>query len=240
MLWKIVTLFFGVICLIYYAVICIVLKKWDSTFSRFWLAAGCFCIFIFCVVREKMIQCVLISAILISVVLFVLTEVLIIGTICFEKERKYRYLIVLGAQVRGTRVTDSLRRRLEKAAMYAKKYPETILIVSGGQGKGEEISEADAMEAYLLEKGISEDRILKESRSKTTEQNLKFSQPIVKDMGAEVAIVSNDFHLYRACCYAKRLGYRNVYPLTAHTHPVLFVNYLVRECLAVWRMWMQI
>ena len=54
------------------------------------------------------------------------------------------YLIVLGAQVKGRKITDSLRRRLEKAQFYLVKHKDMKAIVSGGQGKGEEITEAEA------------------------------------------------------------------------------------------------
>ena len=57
----------------------------------------------------------------------------------------YEYLIVLGAQVRGTKITDSLLRRLKKACAYLKEHPDTKVIVSGGRGKGEEIEEARAL-----------------------------------------------------------------------------------------------
>ena len=40
MLWQIIFLVTGILSLIYYSAICIALKKWDSTFSRFWLATG--------------------------------------------------------------------------------------------------------------------------------------------------------------------------------------------------------
>ena len=40
MLWQIIFLAAGILSLIYYSVICVTLKKWDSTFSRFWLVLG--------------------------------------------------------------------------------------------------------------------------------------------------------------------------------------------------------
>ena len=57
------------------------------------------------------------------------------------------------------------------------------------------------------------------------------------DPEAAVGIVSNNFHLYRACALARRLGYQKVFPLPAGCHPVLFPNYMVRECFAVWKSW---
>jgi len=67
---------------------------------------------------------------------------------------------------------------------------------------------------------------------------LKFSKRYMNCKEADVGIVSNNFHLYRACAYARRLGYGHPYPLAASCHPALLVNYMVRECFAVWKMWL--
>ncbi len=154
------------------------------------------------------------------------------------KSGVYPYLIVLGAQVDGRRITDSLKRRLDRAEMYLKEHVETVVIVSGGRGDQEEIPEAEAMEKYLLEKGIEGKRILKENRSRTTKENLIFSKVYIEDMDCPVGIVSNSFHLYRAVCYARKTGYIKPCPLAADCHPLLLPNYMVREFFAVWKMWL--
>ena len=61
-----------------------------------------------------------------------------------------KIIIVLGAGLKGDTPSLALERRLEKAAEYMNKNGNAIAIVSGGQGKGETISEAQAMENYLL------------------------------------------------------------------------------------------
>ena len=80
-------------------------------------------------------------------------------------------IIVLGAGLKGDTPSLALERRLEKAAEYMNKNGNAIAIVSGGQGKGETISEAQAMENYLLNHGIREDRIIKEDNSTSTYEN---------------------------------------------------------------------
>lgn len=91
-----------------------------------------------------------------------------------------QWIIVLGAQVRGKKITDSLRRRLDTAVCYLKKNKETKVIVSGGQGAGEEITEAEAMAEYLIKQGISKDRIRMEDQSTSTRENLRFSRKFLK------------------------------------------------------------
>ena len=167
-----------------------------------------------------------------AAVLFILTEMLIIRGMSAGRYGEYTYLIVLGAQVDGRRI------RLDRAAGYLKEHPDTRVIVSGGKGNGEEISEADAMKEYLVQKGIEGKRILKEGRSRTTKENLRFSQAYIEDLDQPIGIISNNFHLYRAVCYAKKAGYGQPCPLAADCHPLLLPNYMVRECLAVWKMWL--
>lgn len=111
-----------------------------------------------------------------AAIVFVWTEILIIRGMYARGDDVYTCLIVLGAQVDGKRITNSLQRRLDRAVKYLEEHPDTMVIVSGGRGKGEEIAEAEAMEGYLLEKGIEGMRIRKEDRSRTTKENLIFSQ----------------------------------------------------------------
>lgn len=138
----------------------------------------------------------------------------------------------------GRKITDSLDRRLRTASKYLKEHPHTVVIVSGGMGKGEEITEASAMADYLLKEGIEKRRIILEDRSRTTKENLKFSSAYIEDLGADIGIVSNNFHMYRACRYAKRLGYQHPHPVSASCHPLLLINYMVREFFAVWKMYL--
>lgn len=229
--------------MVYYALLCAALKKWNSTFSRFWLLCGLVCLFFWRIydAEVKVLQSyrLLFTGFAAGVsVIFVLTEFLIVRGMSPGKSGIYPYLIVLGAQVDGRRITDSLKRRLDRAEAYLKEHPETIVIVSGGMGNQEEIPEAEAMERYLLEKGVDGKRILKESRSRTTKENLIFSKSYIADMDCPIGIVSSNFHLYRAVCYARKAGYGQPYPLAAACHPLLLPNYMVREFFAVWKMWL--
>ena len=90
-------------------------------------------------------------------------------------------LIVLGAQVNGTKLSNSLKLRLERAKEYLDENPETIAVVSGGKGSGEEISEAEAMYEYLVSQGIDETRLIKEDRSTNTNENLKYSLALLEE-----------------------------------------------------------
>ena len=81
-------------------------------------------------------------------------------------------------------------------------------ILSGGQGKGENISEAECMYRYLTEKGIAKERLYKEERSTSTRENLLYSKKIMEEehLDFRVIIVTNEFHEYRASVIAEHTG----------------------------------
>ena len=144
------------------------------------------------------------------------------------------YLIVLGCQVNGTVPSRMLRQRLDAAVAYLSANPDTIAIVSGGQGNGEDITEAAAMHGYLTAHGIAPERIIPEARSTSTMEKLRFSMELM-DEGASVAIVSNEFHLYRAGQMAASLELDAALIPADTEFPILTASYFLREILAVWK-----
>ncbi len=149
-------------------------------------------------------------------------------------------VIVLGAGIRGERVTLPLKFRLDKAIEYAEKNPEAIIVVSGGQGFQETATEAYAMEKYLIENGISYDRVIKEEAATSTNENMRFSKEILDEKfgnSYDIVVITNRFHIYRAVSVAHAEGFENV----SHFHAGLqWYNILpcyLRESLAVLKMW---
>ncbi len=143
------------------------------------------------------------------------------------------YIIVLGAQVFPYGPSSTLKYRLDRAYDYLQENPDTICIVSGGQGYNEPEPEGTAMKRYLMERGIPEDRILAETGSKTTEENLRFSRELMRDGNCSVGIVTNHFHVYRALKEAERQGYTDVCGIAARGKKIFLPNYLLREFFAV-------
>ncbi|MEH7344786.1 YdcF family protein [Bacillus sp. JJ1532] len=143
------------------------------------------------------------------------------------------YLIVLGAKVNGEEMSLSLLFRAKKALEYLKENPETNVIVTGGQGNGENITEAEALRRFFIEQGISEDRILKEELSTSTYENLKYTKDIY-DID-EAVIVSNDFHLYRSLKLAEKVEIKG-YPLAAETPAIVKTTLFIREYAAIIKM----
>ena len=145
----------------------------------------------------------------------------------------YKYAIVLGCKVRGNYITKPLKSRLDTAVEFSKNHPKAMIIVSGGKGPGEDISEAKAMYDYLIECGVAAERIIMEDKSTDTEENIIYSMEKVdeylalKNQGneeeledirtAETAIITNNFHEFRATRIAKNKGIKNAESFAAET-----------------------
>lgn len=148
---------------------------------------------------------------------------------------KEEALIVLGAAVHGKTPSRTLRHRLDKAVKYHAQNPNAIIVVSGGQGAQEDISEAEAMKTYLIENGVDANKIIKEDKSTSTTENFKFSKEILDKHFSNdytVAFVTNEYHIFRASLCAKRVGVNT----STHVHSNTTLSYLIsgvlRECLA--------
>jgi Uncharacterized conserved protein len=121
-------------------------------------------------------------------------------------------IIVLGCKVNGKEPSRFLLERTLKAKeLYSEGLGEYI-ILSGGQGSGEEISEAMCMKKILVDDGIPEDKLILEDKSKNTYENLNNSREIIKEKNFNsVIIVSNEFHLRRAEMLGDKLGIKAEY-----------------------------
>lgn len=139
-------------------------------------------------------------------------------------------LIVLGCQVRDGRPSLMLKKRLDAAYGFLSEHEETVVIVSGGKGSDELISEALCMKNYLVSKGISADRIYMEEKSSDTKENLKFSKELIEREGlcTDITIVTDGYHQLRAEILAKKIG-MNAKNISAPTSWWLIPTYWVRE-----------
>lgn len=203
----------------------------------FFLGVGLFYKFF----REKVhviIKCVL--AVGVGFVVAMMSFVYIYGkndTVDYTEDA----VIVLGAGIHGESLSVTLRNRLDAAVEYYEKNPDAFIVVSGGQGPQEDITEALAMKRYLLEKDVPFEKIIEEGSSTSTAENFRFSKEILEtyfyNKSYKLAFVTDDFHIYRAKLTAEREGYTGV----THCHSVgAFYTFLpngFREILAVMHEW---
>ena len=85
---------------------------------------------------------------------------------------------------------------------------------------------------HATELGIDADRILLEDRSTSTEENLRYSLPMLRSPETDVesvGIVTNDFHVFRALCLARKNGGFTFYGVPARSTVFGFIHYAMRE-----------
>ena len=175
---------------------------------------------------------VVLAAILAFLIFCLVWFVKIIMACRYEEGVVPDYLIVLGAHVNGRIISRTLERRLDTAYAASEIFPDAKVIVTGGRGTGEDVTEAFAMKEYLSGLGVRADRIITEDRSVSTYTNLEYSMEITGSSTC-VGIVSNNYHIYRAVKIAEKIGFEKVVPVSAGCSPVSWLHYMIRECFAI-------
>lgn len=235
MFWGIL----GGVCLLYFIIICLYAGI-GAAFGWFWAVGGMAGI-VLSMLWQKMPEKLhkgIFGLFIAGFIVFAVLEGKILYYANQKPQKEADYMIVLGCQVRGRKITRSLRYRLEAAYEYAEENQNTKIIVSGGQGFGEDISEAEAMKGWLVEKGIQPERIYMEDKSTNTHENMKFSREWIEGQSGslenrKIVVVSNSFHICRALKLGQKQGFQNLEGLGARTDRILAVSYYVREAFAL-------
>ena len=191
----------------------------------------CILLYLFLPRKLKIMLTVLLC---VGAVIFTAAEIPVIKASKGTPDADADYLIVLGAGVNGSAPSLSLVNRLTAARDYLDEHPNCIAVVTGGQGRGENLTEAQAMADWLTARGIATERIIREERATSTEENLEFSFALIPDAAhAKIAVCSSEYHLYRAEYMARQMGYELSGVPGRTTYPVLRLNYFIREGLGV-------
>lgn len=167
---------------------------------------------------------------------FAVLEVWVISWARTDEETPVEAVVVLGAGVNGTQPSLSLWTRLEAALDYLQDRPDLPVVVTGSQGRGEDISEARCMYDWLTSRGVPPERVILEEQADDTEQNVRYSKALLSGMGigedSSVAIVTSGYHL----CRASLLWGEGAVPVAARMPARFFpisVNYYIREAFAM-------
>lgn len=174
----------------------------------------------------------------IGLTVIAVTEGLIIHASFGSPEEDVDYVLVLGAKVRPTGPSASLWDRIYAAADYLEDHPDTIAIVSGGQGDDEPCTEASIMSSELIALGIDHNRIRVEDRATSTWENLHFTLDLIEaetgQRPQKLGVLSSEYHLFRAGLFTKSCGVEFV-GIPAHTSRVSqMLNHFMREVAGVW------
>ncbi|MEG1457605.1 MAG: YdcF family protein, partial [Bacilli bacterium] len=157
----------------------------------------------------------------IGLLIFIGIEGIIIYEGHHKEIGKTDYLMVLGAGIKGEEIGTTLRYRLDTAIEFNEINPDIKIIVSGGQGQGEDVTEAYAMKKYLIEHGINENLIITEDKSTNTYENFMFTKNILEKENInddyKITVVTNNFHMYRAKYLGEQVGFECLgYPAPSH------------------------
>ena len=172
--------------------------------------------------------------------LFAVLEIRVLSWARTDRETPVTAVIVLGAGVNGTEPSLSLWTRLDAALSYVKDRPDIPIVVTGSQGRGEDISEARCMADWLTARGVPQERIILEEQATNTEENIRYSLELLEQrtIAGNIAVVSSDYHRCRAAAY---LG-GNMVPVAARMparYWPLTVNYYIREAFGLAAMVLQ-
>jgi uncharacterized SAM-binding protein YcdF (DUF218 family) len=224
----------GIACFGYYLA-CGLAVRFNQSMLWVWPAAGTALVLKFIIAQIARVRGVLPypkwflyllrTGTLVALAVFLLVEAFVISGMFARAPAGVDYLIVLGAKTGSV----ALDKRIAVAAAYLLDNPETIAIGSGGQGPDEEMSEARYIEEALVAHGVPRERIMGEDRSVSTNENIRFSASLVADRAASVAVVSSDYHVFRAMQLAKQAFEGDVYALPARSSGLTLPHYLVRE-----------
>lgn len=145
-------------------------------------------------------------------------------------------VLVFGCRVYEHGPSNMLEFRLQKTKQLLDKYPDSIAIMSGGQGPDEHAPEAQVMKEYLVKRGIAEERIWTEEKSRSTLQNIILSAELINQEKLEdyrLFGVSSDFHIPRIELFAKHLEMDITMVPSKSSVPWSMIGNILREYLAV-------
>lgn len=183
---------------------------------------------------------ILLRLIFIGIVFLLVLEVMIVSY-PKKNEDNAEYMIILGAGLNnGGQLSLTLKDRLDAALKCINQYNnDSFIVVSGGKGTDENISEAEAMKRYLIQSGVAEDKIIKEDKSRNTYENFKFSRKKIEEYSdksidkVNIKVITTDFHSLRSSLLAKRNGYENIKVYSSKTISYLVPAFYIREALAI-------
>ena len=227
---------------------------WDNVFSftHIWLALGAFLIFVavyriknkhsFWSVWKRWVKLTVVSLGTIAAIISIINLTLILTPAVVGTDEKADQVILLGGGIsKDGRLPKSVMARVEKAAEYLNKNPDSICVVSGGTLDWLPYPEAPELKRQLVLAGVNAERILVEDQAKDTIQNFQLSCKLLAEykqtniqeiLETPTAVVTSRFHLRRSERLARRMGFTNIKGIPAACPPVYVLHNYVREICA--------
>ncbi len=217
-----------------------------GSFLMYTITFALWCYAIFGTVIDRFLQTVPGTIIKIVAIIGCSIVALIIMFIFFagflkQTDKEVNVVIVLGAGIKNSQVTNILAYRLNSAVEAYEKNNDITIVVTGGMGHGEDVAEAVVMKQYLIDKGVPQEKIIQEDKSESTQENFLFAKKLLEDAGIDtslpISFATNHFHCYRASLFAKDAGFTEVYAMPSKTGLFLVPQSYLREAFAVMFYW---
>lgn len=184
--------------------------------------------------KRMRLPIVVVVAMIVTIIILVIVETSCMISACSKEPAENATVVVLGCKVNGDKPSLSLEERLVEAYAYLRDNPEAACIVTGGKGDDENISEAECMYRWLLDKRIEAERIYKEDRATSTKENILYAKEMIEenDLNSNIAVITSDYHTYRAEITAKEVGL-GFGSSPSHTSIWIFPSFYIRELYAI-------
>ena len=227
---------------------------WDNVFSftHIWLALGAYLIFLavyrlktkhsFWSIWKRWVKLTVVSLACLAALISVINLAFILTPAVADTREKADHVILLGGGISKDGVlSKSVISRVEKAAEYLNKNPDSICVVTGGTLDWLPYAEAPELKRQLAARGVSPARILVEDQAKDTIQNFQLSCKMLAEhkgmtytevLSTPTLIVTSRFHLRRSQRLARRMGFTNIKGIPAACPPVYVLHNYVREICA--------
>lgn len=149
------------------------------------------------------------SVFALGIAVVLLLQGMIIYGCTYDYDGDAEYAVVLGAKIVGSTPSLMFQKRIEAAAEYLLKHPETKVIACGGTPSGGSYSEAEVCRMGLIKLGVDEERILLDENSYDTAQSAVNAGSIMENSGGakRVAVVTSDYHVFRSVRLFRNMGY---------------------------------
>ena len=174
--------------------------------------------------------------------------------------QEYDYIIVFGAGVKENK-NEIMNSRIDRAIEYSKIYKNCKFVLTGARGANEPIEEAIYMKNYMTDRGMDERRLIIDTYSYNTYQNIYNSLNLIKkdvlirnkkeriitrpfkntdkeyfDLDfLNIGFMSSEFHLTRINMMAKKVGIYRPYDISCHTRNLYKPYMYIREDLSLFK-----
>jgi uncharacterized SAM-binding protein YcdF (DUF218 family) len=194
--------------------------------------------------RSSLLARLLLSAVIVVAAVWVWSVAAVYVASRRDEARPAEAIVVLGAAQYVGRPSPVLKARLDHALGLYRERTAPLVIVTGGVGRGDTISEAEVGRRYLVAHGVPADSVVAQRVGRTTMGSMSAVADWLRPRGLRrVVLVSDPFHMFRLRLEAHRTALQAYTSPTESSpisdNPVLELRYLLAEGLKVPVAWVR-